>query len=124
MTRGRTFARDKWPALGGAVFFSVVLFLVARHLHAQFPSFGGSCGSNAAAGCLEWSLVLVGPVWLGAYLIFLALLFWLVASPFLVLAAIWARSAGRVQAERGAPAPRMTVATFYKKLKEGSGPDA
>lgn len=73
-----------------------VTSFIAWNLLALFPSFQSvTCGEHATGDCIGWSLVLLGPIYLGVYLIAIGLAFYLAASPLILFAINKARSNGK-----------------------------
>jgi hypothetical protein len=63
---------------------------IAGNLFAGFPSYSEwACGDSSASGCVEWSLVTVGPLYI-LYVVFFGLIVGgLAAAPVLLLPIIW-----------------------------------
>ena len=71
--------------IGGLL--SLVMAAVSLHLYGRFPGFEDYfCGTSAPSGCMEWSAVLAGPLYLGVWLLYVAFLVGLTMLPLGVAA--------------------------------------
>ncbi|WP_447754082.1 hypothetical protein [Sphingopyxis fribergensis] len=76
--------------IGGLL--SLVMAAVSMHLYGRFPGFEAYfCGTSAPSGCMEWSAVLAGPLYLGVWLLYVVFLVSLTMLPMAVAAlfAFW-----------------------------------
>ena len=86
---------------------SLVMGVVSVQLYNRFPGFESYfCGTSAPSGCMEWSLVLAGPLYLGVWILYVAFLVSLTMAPLGVAAllAFW-----NARSQRGKPSAPITA---------------
>ncbi|WP_152998568.1 hypothetical protein [Sphingopyxis sp. H115] len=64
---------------------SLAMAVLSVQLYDRFPGFQSYfCGTSAPSGCMEWSLVLAGPLYLGVWILYIAFLVSLTMLPLAV----------------------------------------
>lgn len=102
-----------------------ICFSIAGSLYADFPSYvEWACGESSASGCVEWSLVTVGPLYILYAMVYFTFVTGMTLLPLLLLPVIWLRgrkqkpispSADNIAAQVEAALPDLAATAPVKK---------